>query len=236
MGGISNDANSGHVRRNLLKELQVFCGQIVFIIHEAGGVAARMGEAIDDAGSDRIGDGSEHDRQSAVDMLQRHDGQGAARQDDVWRERDQLRSIFCAQVGIILAPAGVDPYIAANTPARFLQALLERRKSILPFWIVRSPVHEHANAPHALALLRARRERPRSQRAAKQGDELTSLQWAELHMLPLAGEVRGSIADWRGSSQGLIAMRDFGPAKRRSGSRTVLETRLRRLMDTSLAP
>jgi len=59
---------------------------------------------------------------------------------------------------------------------------------------------------------------PRSQRAAKQGDELTSLQWAELHMLPLAGEVRGSIADWRGSSQGLIAMRDFGPAERRSGS------------------
>src|SRR5262249_36619268 len=125
-----------------------------------------------------------------------------------------------AQVGIILAPAGVDPYIAANTPARFLQALLERRKSILPFCIVRSPVHEHANAPHALALLRARRERPRSQRAAKQGDELTSLQWAELHMLPLAGEVRGSIADWRGSSQGLIAMRDF--AERRSGSDSVI--------------
>jgi hypothetical protein len=29
----------------------------------------------------------------------------------------------------------------------------------LPFWIVRRQMHQHANAPHALALLRARAER-----------------------------------------------------------------------------
>jgi hypothetical protein len=37
-------------------------------------------------------------------------------------------------------PPGVDQYIAAHTPAQFLQALVERRKSVLAFWIVRSPV------------------------------------------------------------------------------------------------
>ena len=31
---------------------------------------------------------------------------------------------------------------------------------------------EHANAPHAVALLRARRERPRRRRAAEERDEL----------------------------------------------------------------
>src|SRR5262245_25758014 len=39
----------------------------------------------------------------------------------------------------------------------------------------RSCVHEHADASHALALLRARRERPYGSRAAEQPDELAAL-------------------------------------------------------------
>jgi hypothetical protein len=35
-------------------------------------------------------------------------------------------------------------------------------------------VHQHPNAPHALALLRARRERPRGRRAAQQRDEIAA--------------------------------------------------------------
>jgi hypothetical protein len=31
--------------------------------------------------------------------------------------------------------------------------------------------HQHANPPHPLLLLRARRERPRCRRSAKKGDE-----------------------------------------------------------------
>jgi hypothetical protein len=38
--------------------------------------------------------------------------------------------------------------------------------------IVRCERYEHTNAPHALTLLRARRERPRSRGAAQEGDEL----------------------------------------------------------------
>ena len=41
--------------------------------------------------------------------------------------------------------------------------------------IVRGRVHEHADARHPFRLLRARRERPRSRRAAEQRDELAAL-------------------------------------------------------------
>jgi hypothetical protein len=34
-------------------------------------------------------------------------------------------------------------------------------------WIVCGHIHQHADAPHPVRLLRARRERPRNRRAAK---------------------------------------------------------------------
>jgi hypothetical protein len=45
----------------------------------------------------------------------------------------------------------------------------------LLFRIIRSCVHEHADASHALALLRTRRERPRSGRTANEPNELAPL-------------------------------------------------------------
>ena len=53
-----------------------------------------------------------------------------------------------------------------------LQSLQERREAGLRFRIVRGDAHQHADAPHPLALLRTRRERPRRRRAAEQRDEL----------------------------------------------------------------
>jgi hypothetical protein len=55
-----------------------------------------------------------------------------------------------------------------------LQSLHECRKPGLSFRVVRGHVHEHADAPHAFALLRPRRERP-SRRAADERDERTSV-------------------------------------------------------------
>src|SRR6266511_1176784 len=71
-------------------------------------------------------------------------------------------------------PAIVDLQVAADGPAPLLQPLQERCKAGLSFRIVRGRAHEHADAPHPLALLRARRERPRS-RAADKRDELAAL-------------------------------------------------------------
>ena len=41
-------------------------------------------------------------------------------------------------------------------------------------------MHEHADAPHPLGLLRARRQRPRRRRAAEQRDELAPLSFDHL--------------------------------------------------------
>jgi hypothetical protein len=74
---------------------------------------------------------------------------------------NQFGSVFANAVGLARAPAGIDLDVTAVGPAQFQQALLEHREANLPLRIVRGDTHEHANAPHPLALLRARRERPR---------------------------------------------------------------------------
>ena len=92
----------------------------------------------------------EHNRQNAGDTLQRRHAQGASGQDDVRRKRDQFRRVLANAVDIVLAPADVDPHIAAVAPAQLLQGLPERRDAGLTFCIVRGPVHEHTDAAHPL--------------------------------------------------------------------------------------
>src|SRR5262249_6858851 len=75
--------------------------------------------------------------------------------------------------GVGRGPTGVDSHIAAYAPARLLQSLQECAEAGLKFSIVRHCGQQHADAPHALALLRARSERPR-RRAAEQRDELAA--------------------------------------------------------------
>src|SRR5262245_23598736 len=50
----------------------------------------------------------------------------------------------------------------AVDPAQFPQPAQERRDAGSAFRIVRGGAHEHADPPHPVGLLRARRERPRS--------------------------------------------------------------------------
>jgi hypothetical protein len=77
-------------------------------------------------------------------------------QDDVRRQRDQFRRVCAQAVGIALgAPAKVDPHVPADRPAPRLQALYECSIAELGFRIVRRKVGEHADAPHAVRLLRA---------------------------------------------------------------------------------
>jgi hypothetical protein len=49
----------------------------------------------------------------------------------------------------------LDLHVAADRPAQLLQTLLERGAARLRHGIVRRLAHEHADPPHALALLRA---------------------------------------------------------------------------------
>jgi hypothetical protein len=62
--------------------------------------------------------------------------------------------------GIGRGPAGVDPHVAADDPAQLRQRLQERSDPGLKFRVVRGCGQDDADAPHPLALLRARRQRP----------------------------------------------------------------------------
>jgi hypothetical protein len=81
------------------------------------------------------------------------------------------------------ARASVD---ARVTAAELLQRLYERRVAGLSFRILRGRVHENADAPHPLDLLRARRERPRCRCASEKRDEIAALHAG--HGLPPAQE------------------------------------------------
>src|SRR5262245_42150570 len=78
-------------------------------------------------------------------------------------------------IGIRRCPAGIDLHISADGPAKRLQPLQEGSEPCLVMRIVRRCGEEHADAPHPLALLRPRRERPRGCRTAESQDELAPL-------------------------------------------------------------
>src|SRR5262249_1691051 len=82
--------------------------------------------------------------------------------------------MFSNAVYIASPPADVDAHVAADGPARFLQTLQECREAGLSLRIFPGEIHQHPDAPHALAPLRARRERPRGRRPAEQRDELAA--------------------------------------------------------------
>jgi hypothetical protein len=73
-------------------------------------------------------------------------------------------------IDVNAAPTRVNPHVAVIGPAQVRKRLRERRVATLPLKIVFVSPHEHADAPHAVALLRPRRERP-CRRAAKSSDE-----------------------------------------------------------------
>jgi hypothetical protein len=122
----------------------------------SGCIAAGVRQARDEAGTDRINGLHEHDRYRSGDPLQFRYASAGGGQNDVRRERDQFRRVLGRGVGTRASPAVVDPPVAAGRPARFLQSLCEGGNASVSLRIVRSLGHEHADAAHALRLLRAR--------------------------------------------------------------------------------
>jgi hypothetical protein len=68
--------------------------------------------------------------------------------------------MFAHGFGIGGAPAIIDADILPDCPTGLLQGLSESRQPGMSLRIVRRKGREDADAPHLLALLRARRERP----------------------------------------------------------------------------
>jgi hypothetical protein len=100
-------------------------------------------------------------------------------QDDIRRKPDQFRCVSAGFVGVVRGPANVHPQIAALGPPQLLQSLTKLRDAGDRYRIFVRLAEEHSQAPHVLARLRPRRERPAG-RAADERDEL-----APLHCLPV---------------------------------------------------
>jgi hypothetical protein len=155
--GIPEHRDAGHGRRDLFQQLQPFRGDAVLAGDEPGGVAAGSRQAVDETGGNRIADNREYDRDGAGRLQQRTHGRGAMRQDDVGRERGQLRRVPANFAGIAGGPARLDADVAANVPAQQRQPLQKRADADLKLRIVRGSRQQHADAPHPLDLLGARR-------------------------------------------------------------------------------
>ena len=171
---VSEDADAFDLRRRLLKQLNPLSAQVVIELEEAGGVAARLRHAVGHAGANRIDGLREHDRYGAARLLQRGRGRAGAGKDHVGVKCDEFRRIFAKARYIALAPAGFDPQVPADLPARPLHPLQERRKTGLRVRLVGCGVHEHAYAPHAFTLLRSPHHRPRRRSTAEQRDKIAS--------------------------------------------------------------
>src|SRR5262249_40078301 len=127
-------------------------------------------------------------------------------QDHVRRERNQFRRVSANVVGIVRAQTIVDPHVAADGPAKFPEPLQERRIAGLCFRLVRSDGGKHADPPHALALLRARRDRPCCGSATEQHDEVAPFHYPMSPVLP--SERIAHVGPPGGA-----ALRDFDPAR-----------------------
>ena len=138
---------------------------------------------------------------------------GRACHNDVGLRADQLLGERSYPINVIAEPAKVHPHVAAIGPTEIRKRLSERRDASLPQGIVFVVPHEHADAPHAVALLRPCRERPR-RRAAKERDEFAPSK-ANPHLaLPCEGTYRGRIAR---PERPVLTVEDEGDAGLRLG-------------------
>src|SRR5262249_53879397 len=140
----------------------------------------------------------EYDRDIPGRLQQRPDGHAAGRQDHVGRQRDKFRSVAAADVWIDRAPSGIELYVASDGPTQLLQRLEEGGIAGLCHRVVRGQGGLNADPLYPLRSLRARRERPRSRRAAEQRDELPAL---HVWMAPVWQEII-----WRAAQRSLAVM------------------------------
>jgi len=88
-------------------------------------------------------------------------------------QADQLIRDLSYPIDVIAAPPEVHPQVAAIGPTQARKCLRERRDGRPRPGIVFVARQKHADAPHAVALLRVRRERP-GHHAAEKGDEIAA--------------------------------------------------------------
>src|SRR6516225_9678212 len=172
---IINDPNADCTRRYFPEHLSPFGSKAVLPEGNPRNGAPRSRYAFDQAGRDGIAHLREHGRHGAGSPMQRHRGRLIAGENSIRAHPYEFGSEASQALVISAWPALLDVDIATFDPPEILQAPAERRHAELAFGVLlRQPRNQHADALHALALLRPRRQRPSGRRAAEKGDELAA--------------------------------------------------------------
>src|SRR6516165_4602644 len=130
-------------------------------------------QALDEAATNRIGNHCKNDRDGARLLQQCSRGGGAVRKNEIGLQRDQLLREPLHHLRVGPGPAGVDPYVAAFRPPELLERFPKCCDPGLCFRVDLGIAHQHADSPHSVGLLRARRKRP-GHRAPDERDELAA--------------------------------------------------------------
>src|SRR5262249_27460427 len=172
---IENCGDPSSAGRNLFEHFDPFGAERKLKYRESGNVSARTRQACDQALTKRVGDREEHDRYGACRLQEAFGRRGGMGDQHIGLQADQLFRKCLNSVCIGVAPTIINSNIAAILPAELLKALLKKGDARTDIGIAFGDRHQHAYAPYALGLLRARRERPRRRRAAEQRDECAAL-------------------------------------------------------------
>src|SRR6516164_7346160 len=197
--GIEYDGGPLEPGRDLREQLKPLASQRGFVAGEAGDVPSRVVEPRHDAVGDGIGHVRKDDRDRPRLPLEGNGRRGSPCQNDVRWQAYQLPRERSYAIGVSAAPTKVHPQVAAIGPTQVHKCLSERRVATLLLGIVFFALHEHADPSHALALLRACRQRPRCSSAAEKRDEI-----APSHETANpGGQLDGlSLPDWKGLVSG----------------------------------
>src|SRR5262249_33655617 len=156
------------MRKKVLQQLESLALQIDVLRRETGDISIGAREARDDTDADRIANGTHHDGYRSRCLLRRQCRRSAPCDDQVNRKRSQ----FGRHGGVAV--------IATFCKARYQPQILTLDIAIVP-QLARKPLdrrqglrRKDPDGPHPLALLRARRERPRHRGTGEKRDELAA--------------------------------------------------------------
>jgi hypothetical protein len=167
---VEYDCDPLEPRRDLGEQLKPLASQRGFVVDEAGDVPARAVKPGDDAAGDGIVHAHKDDRDRRRLALDGSGRRSRGCQDDVGLGGNQLLRDRPYPVDVTAGQPKVHPHVAAIGPTQARKRLRECRRATLHLRIVSVAPPEHADAPHPLALLRARRDWP-CRRAAESGEE-----------------------------------------------------------------
>src|SRR5262249_23094885 len=125
--------------------------------------------------TDRIGNIREYDGNAARLLQHRCRGGGVLRKNEIGLLHDEFLRESLHGPHVDRRPTSFDVYVPTLRPSELLKSFPECSDKGWSFPFVLGIRHQHANPPHPLRLLRARRERPRCGRATEKRYELAPL-------------------------------------------------------------